>query len=59
MPTDQYLGNIAEKVGLELAGIDIPRATRVGNSIIQSNVRTVKAKKSHQLYEAIVQLRKL
>ena len=58
IPTDQYLGNIAEEAGLELVGIDIPRATRVGNSIIQSDVRTVKAKKSHQLYEAIVELRK-
>lgn len=59
IPTDQYLGHIAEKVGLELIGIDIPRATRVGNSIIQSDVRTVKAKKSHQLYEAIVELRRI
>lgn len=58
MPTDQYLGDIARKVGLELVHIDIPRITRVGNSIIQSDVRTVKAKKSHQLYEAIVELRK-
>ncbi len=57
MPTDKYLGEIAQSVGLELVRIDIPRATRVGNSIIQSNVRTVKAKESHQLYEAIVELR--
>jgi DNA modification methylase len=59
IPTDQYLGAIAQKIGLELVGVDIPRATRVGNSIIQSEVRTVKANKSHQLYEAIVELRKL
>ncbi|MBN1877474.1 MAG: site-specific DNA-methyltransferase [Anaerolineae bacterium] len=59
IPTDQYLGAIAQRVGLELVRIDIPRATRVGNSIIQSDVRTVKAKKSHQLYEAIVELRKV
>ncbi len=58
IPTDQYLGKIAELVGLELAGIEIPRATRVGNSIIQSEVRVKKAKDSHQLYEAIVELRK-
>ena len=58
IPTDQYLGKIAESVGLELVRIDIPRATRVGNSIIQSDVRVVKAKSSHQLYEAIVELRK-
>lgn len=58
MPTDRYLGEIAQNLGLELARIDVPRATRVGNSIIQSDVRTVKAKSSHQLYEAIVELRK-
>ncbi len=58
IPTDQYFGKIAESVGLELVRIDIPRATRVGNSIIQSDVRVVKAKKSHQLYEAIVEVRK-
>jgi hypothetical protein len=58
IPTDQYFGKIAEAAGLELVKIDIPRATRVGNSIIQSNVRVEKAKKSHQLYEAVVELRK-
>ena len=58
IPTDQYFGKIAESVGLELVRIDVPRATRVGNSIIQSDVRVIKAKKSHQLYEAIVELRK-
>jgi hypothetical protein len=41
-----------------LVGIDIPRATRVGNSIIQSDVRVAKAQDSHQLYEAVVMLRK-
>lgn len=58
IPTDRYFGEIAQSTGLELVQIDVPRATRVGNSIIQSEVRTVKAKKSHQLYEAIVELRK-
>jgi hypothetical protein len=58
IPTDQYLGKIARAVGLELIEIDIPRATRVGNSIIQSDVRVAKAKDSHQLYEAVVVLRK-
>lgn len=58
IPTDRYFGDIAQSVGLELSRIDVPRATRVGNSIIKSDVRTVKAKKSHQLYEAIVELRK-
>jgi DNA modification methylase len=58
IPTDQYLGKIAEAVGLELVKIEIPRATRVGNSIIQSDVRVAKAQDSHQLYEAVVELRK-
>jgi len=58
IPTDQYFAKIAESVGLELVRIDIPRTTRVGNSIIQSSVRVEKAHDSHQLYEAIVELRK-
>ncbi len=58
IPTDQYFGKIAESIGLELVRIDIPRATRVGNSIIQSDVRVAKAKDTHQLYEAVVELRK-
>ena len=58
IPTDQYFGKIAGSIGLELIRIDIPRATRIGNSIIQSNVRVTKAQDSHQLYEAVVELRK-
>lgn len=58
IPVDEYLGQIAESVGLELVEIHVPRATRVGNSIIQSDVRVAKAKKSDQLYEAVVELRK-
>ena len=58
IPTDRYLGKIAEMVGLELVHIHIPRATRVGNSIIQSGVRVAKAKKSDKLYEAVVELRR-
>jgi len=57
IPTDQYFGKIAESVGLDLVRVEIPRAERVGNSIIQSDVRVVKAKKSHQLYEAVVELK--
>jgi DNA modification methylase len=59
VPTDVYFGKIAESIGLELVRIDVPRTTRVGNSIIQSDVRVVKAKNSDQLYEAIVELRKV
>jgi hypothetical protein len=58
IPTDRYFGQIAESIGLELVQIHVPRATRVGNSIIQSDVRVAKAKDSHQLYEAVVELRK-
>ena len=57
IPTDQYFGQIATALGLEVVRIDIPRATRVGNSIIQSEVRVSKAKDSDQLYEAIVELK--
>jgi len=56
--TDQYFAKIAESLGLELIQIDIPRETRVGNSIIQSEVRVSKAKASHKLYEAVVELKK-
>lgn len=58
IPTDEYFGKIAESVGLELVNIEIPRATRVGNSIIQSTVRVTKASPKHQLYEAMVELRR-
>jgi DNA modification methylase len=58
IPTDVYFSNIAEDVGLEIVRIDIPRATRIGNSIIQSDVRVTKAQDKHQLYEAVVELRK-
>ncbi len=58
IPTDRFLGIIAEAVGLEVVDIHIPRHTRVGNSIIQSEVRVGKAQNGQRLYEAIVELRK-
>jgi hypothetical protein len=58
IPTDQYLSKIAESTGLELVRIEIPRAARVGNSIIRSDVRVAKAGKKHSLYEAVVEVRK-
>lgn len=58
IPTDRYLGEIAQAEGLELVDIHIPRATRVGNSIIQSDVRVEKADDAHKLYEAVVEVRK-
>jgi hypothetical protein len=58
IPTDRFLANIARGVGLEVVDIHVPRATRVGNSIIQSDVRVKKAEDWHQLYEAVVELRR-
>lgn len=58
VPTDRFLGKIAEAVGLEVVEIHVPRSTRVGSSIIKSDVRVVKAQKSDRLYEAVVELRK-
>lgn len=57
IPTDLHLSQIAECSGLELVSINTPRDTRVGSSIIQSEVRVTKADKSHRLYESIVELR--
>jgi DNA modification methylase len=58
IPTDRYLAEIAESVGLELVDIHVPRATRIGNSIIHSDVRVGTAEEDHKLYEAVVELRK-
>jgi hypothetical protein len=58
IPTDQYLAEIAERAGLRLVDIQIPRRTRVGNSIIQSGVRVEKAQDTHCLYESVVHLTK-
>jgi DNA modification methylase len=54
--TDRYLGQIAEAVGLELVDIHIPRATRVGSSIVNAAIRNGN-KSSAKLYEAVVELR--
>jgi hypothetical protein len=59
IPTDRYLGKIAERVGLVFVDTHVPRSTRVGNSIIQSGVRSDKASDTDTLYEAVVELRKL
>lgn len=56
-PVDIYLGQLAELVGLELVQIAIPRATRVGNSIIRSDVRVEAAASRTNLYEAVLELR--
>ena len=56
VPTDQFFATIARKHGLTVAGVHIPRATRVGNSIINSSVRAGSGK-SANLYEAVVEIR--
>jgi hypothetical protein len=58
IPTDRYLAEICENVGLAVAAIHVPRSTRVGSSIIQSPVRVAKAREADQLYEAVVEIRK-
>lgn len=58
IPTDEYFGQIAASVGLELVNIHTPRSKRVGNSIIQSDVRVGKAKGNQRLYESVVEIRK-
>ena len=58
IPTDQFLARIAAVAGLETVDIHIPRNTRVGNSIINSEVRVGAADKRNRLYEAVVELRR-
>jgi len=58
IPTDRYLAEIAEYAGLEVIEIHLPRAKRVGSSIIKSDVRVEKASEKQQLYESVVELRK-
>jgi len=57
IPTDRFLARIAERQGLETVEIHAPRSTRVGNSIIDSPVRTAKAANGVRLYESVVELR--
>ena len=57
IPTDRFLAKIAESRGFEVAGIHVPRAARVGNSILNSSVRAGKTN-GNALYEAIVELRR-
>ncbi len=57
VPTDRFLARIAELLGLEPVDIHIPRNTRVGNSIVDSAVRSGKTAKGARLYESVVELR--
>ena len=58
IPTDRFLAKIAERQGFETIEIHAPRPTRVGNSIIDSTVRTAKAANGARLYESVVELRR-
>ena len=51
IPTDRFLASIAETRGFAVAGIHVPRETRVGSSIVESSVRAGKANGS-ALYES-------
>ena len=57
VPTDRFLAKIASAHGFEVRGIDVPRSTRVGNSITDSAVR-VGGSGGRKLYEAVVELRR-
>lgn len=56
--TDRHLANVCEAAGMDVQDIYTPRDARTGNSIIQSEVRVTEAKKSHQLYESVVELQR-
>ena len=56
VPTDRFLATIARLHGLDVPGIHTPRATRVGNSIINSSVRMGTAGRT-SLYESVVEIR--
>ena len=58
IPTDRFLAGIATSRGFQVAGIHVPRETRVGSSIVDSSVRAGKANGS-ALYESVVELRRL
>ena len=56
VPTDRFLASIASTHGLTVVDVHTPRATRVGNSIINSGVRAGRGK-SARLYEAVVEIK--
>ena len=58
IPTDRFLAAIAETRAFQVAGIHVPRETRVGSSIVDSSVRAGKAN-GGTLYESVVELRRL
>ena len=52
IPTDRFLAVIAQRSGLNVAGIHSPRDARVGSSIVNARVPG-----SGRLYESVVELR--
>ena len=54
--TDRFLATIARKHGLTVVDIHTPRATRVGNSIVNSSVRSGGGRGA-TLYESVVEIR--
>ena len=57
VPTDRFFARIAETCGLAVVDIHRPRDTRVGNSIVNSSVRTGAAA-GERLYESVVEMRR-
>ena len=57
IPTDQFFARIAELNGFKLEAIHVPRDTRIGNSIVNSSVRSANAN-GKSLYESVVELRR-
>ena len=52
IPTDRFLAVVAQRSGLNVAGIHSPRDARVGSSIVNARVPG-----SGRLYESVVELR--
>ena len=56
VPTDRFMASIAERCGLVVRTIETPREARVGNSIVNSGVRTAQAEQRSSLYESVVEV---
>ena len=56
VPTDSFMASIARHCGLEVRSISTPRETRVGNSIVDSGLRTKQSRERSQLYESVVEI---
>ena len=57
VPTDRFLAKIAAACGLQAVAVHTPRDARVGNSIVNSSIRTA-AGDGQRLYESVVELRR-